>query len=224
MKPPFTIDQFLEVFKNYNQAVFPMQFVLYMLSVIALYLALNPIPQSSRIVSAILSFFWLWMGMVYNLIYFSPINKAANFFGGMFILEGLFFLYYGVFQNKLNFQFHGVRFGVTGISLVVFALIGYPLFNLLVGHSYPYAPSFGLPCPTTIFTFGLLLLSSKKIPAGIFIIPFMWSIIGFTAAIRLGMTEDISLLVSAGLTVAILILRNIPLHKKGFPLTGYSVH
>ena len=31
MKPPFTIDQFLEVFKNYNQAVFPMQFVLYML-------------------------------------------------------------------------------------------------------------------------------------------------------------------------------------------------
>lgn len=29
MKPPFTLEQFLEVFKSYNQAVFPIQVVFF---------------------------------------------------------------------------------------------------------------------------------------------------------------------------------------------------
>ncbi|MCU0579417.1 MAG: DUF6064 family protein, partial [Desulfobacterota bacterium] len=66
--------------------------------------------------------------------------------------------------------------------------------------------TFGVPCPTTIFTFGILLFTSGRLPKTVLAIPFIWSIIGFTAALTLGILEDIGLLV-AGLfgTAAIVI-------------------
>ena len=62
----------------------------------------------------------------------------------------------------------------------------------------------GLPCPTTIFTFGMLLLADRKLSFGILIIPLLWSVIGLSAAISLGMYEDIGLIVSA---VAVVLLQ-----------------
>ncbi len=208
MKTPFTPEQFFEVLKNYNEAAFPMQFILYMLSVIAIYLVINPMPGSNKIINSVLSFFWFWMGIVYHLTYFTVINKAAYLFGGLFIFQGLLFLYLGVFKNKIRYQFHQDKYGVAGISLVLFSLIGYPLIGYFLGHTYPASPTFGLPCPTTIFTFGLLLQTNRKIPVLIPFVPLLWSIIGFTAAFRFGITEDTGLLISGLLTLALLLFRN----------------
>jgi hypothetical protein len=75
----------------------------------------------------------------------------------------------------------------------------------LFGHIYPKSPTFGLPCPTTIFTFGLLLWTDKKIPKYVLVIPFLWSIVGFSAAVNLKVYEDFGLLV-AGIIGTVLIL------------------
>ena len=45
----------------------------------------------SRIVSLILSLFWIWMGIVYHLWFFSAINKAAIGFAAFFVLQGILF-------------------------------------------------------------------------------------------------------------------------------------
>jgi hypothetical protein len=219
MKTHFTAEQFFEVLKNYNVAAFPMQFILYMLSVIAIYLVIKPIPQSDKIINSILAFFWFWMGIVFHLTYFTTINKAAYLFGGLFILQGLLFLYLGVFQDKIRYQFHHDKYGVTGISLALFSLIGYPLAGYFLGHTYPASPTFGLPCPTTIFTFGLLLQTDRKIPVLITAIPLLWSIIGFTAAFRFGMIEDTGLLVSGLLTLASIIF-----HNRMLPMKTVTAH
>jgi hypothetical protein len=208
MKIPFTIEQFLAVFKTYNQAVFPMQVVLYLISTIAIYLAIKPNQQSDKVISIILAFFWLWMGIVYHLIFFTAINKAAYLFGALFILQSVLFIYLGVFQNKLSFKLRGDIYGITGIILISFALIIYPILGYFLGHVYPGSPTFGLPCPTTIFTFGLLLLNIKKCPLSILIIPFIWSIIGFQAAFQFGILEDTGLLVSSLVTIYLLLFRN----------------
>ena len=81
MNLPFSIKQFLDVFGIYNQAVWPMQIVLYLFAVVAIVLAFKKFKNSDKIVSIILAFFWLWIGIVYHLIYFTAINKAAYFFG-----------------------------------------------------------------------------------------------------------------------------------------------
>jgi hypothetical protein len=77
---------------------------------------------------------------------------------------------------------------------------------MILGHGYPKSPGFGVaPCPATIFTFGILLMIDKKFPKYILIIPLIWLVIGFFAAINLGIKEDIGLLLS-GIITAILIL------------------
>ena len=208
MKPPFTLEQFLEVFKNYNQAVFPMQIVLYLISAVAIYFVIKSNLKSDKIISTILSFLWLWMGIVYHIIFFTTINKAAYLFGGLFIIQGILFLVFGVFQNKLSFNFKKDKYGFAGISLILFALILYPALGYFFGHIYPSSPTFGLPCPTTIFTFGFLILNIKKCPIAILILPFVWSVIGFMAAFQFGIFEDISLIVASLITACLLIYRN----------------
>lgn len=213
MKTPFTLEQFLEVFKNYNQAVFPMHFVLYLMSGVAIYLVLKPNPKSDKIISSILAFFWLWMGIVYHFIFFTAINQAAYLFGAFFIIQGILFLIFGVFQNRLSFHFRSDKYGITGMSLILFALIIYPLLGYFFGHYYPSNPTFGLPCPTTIFTFGFLLLNVKNCPLEILIIPFIWSVIGFMAAFQFGILEDTGLIVAGLFTVYLLLYRNRKLKK-----------
>ena len=208
MKTPFTAEQFLEAFRNYNEAVFPMQIFFYLISVIAVYLAFKPTSNPDKIISGILAFLWLWMGIVYHLIFFTAINKAAYLFGAVFILQGILFLTFGVFQNKLSFNFHRGIYGWLGLMLILFSLIIYPVWGYTLGHNYPSSPTFGLPCPTTIFTFGLLLLSYKNCPVAILIIPFIWSVVGFSAAFTFGMVEDISLIISGPLTLSMLLFSN----------------
>lgn len=214
MKTPFTLEQFLEVFKKYNEVVFPMQVIFYLLSIAIVYLAFKPNSKSDKIISGLLTFLWFWMGIVYHLIFFTTINKAAFLFGIVFILQGILFFIFGVIKSKISFMFRSDIFGITGIILISFALIIYPVLGYVFGHIYPYSPTFGLPCPTTIFSFGILLLSDKKCPVAILIIPFLWSIIGFTAAFNFGIIEDTGLLVSGLITLIMVLWRNRILAKK----------
>jgi uncharacterized membrane protein len=90
---PFTVDQFLCVFERYNVAVWPAQLILYALGFLAICLALERKADFSRGVSVILTMFWIWMGLVYHLWFFSPINRAAPIFALFFVLQGtLFFI------------------------------------------------------------------------------------------------------------------------------------
>jgi hypothetical protein len=208
MKTAFIVEQFFGIFKKYNEAIFPMQILLYLLSIIALYLLINPAAKTSRIIAGILAFLWLWMGVVYHLAFFTRINNAAYLFGAVFILQGILLLFFAVLHDKISFRLQPGVYGITGIIFILFALIIYPVLGYFLGHVYPGSPTFGLPCPTTIFTFGLLLLSEKKLPFTILIIPFTWSVIGFTAALKFGVKEDIALLFSGLVTLAMTVIRN----------------
>ena len=205
---PFTIDQFLEVFRNYNLTVWPMQIAFYLLGISAIFLAVKKVSRSDEAISAILSFFWLWMGIVYHLIFFTTINKAAYAFGILFIIQGVLFLFLGVLRRRLSFHYRTNTYGVAGAALILFALIVYPVIGYLSSHAYPQSPTFGLPCPTTIFTFGLLLLADRKIPYFVLIIPFLWSLVGATAAISLGIREDLGLLFAGVIATSMIVARN----------------
>ncbi len=208
MNTPFTLDQFFEIFKSYNEAIFPAQIFLYLTSLIVIFLIIKPSSISNKIISGFLAFLWLWMGIVYHLIFFTKINSAAYVFGPAFILQSVLFIAYGVFKTKLSFSFHSGIYGVTGFLLIFFALIIYPILGLFLGHVYPSSPTFGLPCPTTIFTFGVLLLSNKAFPVVILIIPLLWSMIGFTAAFNFGIWEDTGLLISGILSLILTLIKN----------------
>ncbi len=208
MKLPFSTEQFLHVFETYNQSVWPLQIFFNLFAILCIYFAFRNSKHSGKIISSILVFFWLWMGIVYHITFFSQINKAAYIFGILFILQSLLIIFYGFIKNKLDFAFERSIYSYTGLILIIFALVIYPLLGFLFGHVYPGSPTFGLPCPTTIFTFGILLFLKGKIPIQILIIPVIWSLIGFTAALQLGIYEDTGLLVSGLVTVLLTIKKN----------------
>ena len=202
---PFTTEQFFQVFRDYNLTVFPLQVIFNLLAVIVIFLVIKKNKFSDRIISGVLGFFWLWIGIVYHLIFFTAINKAAYIFGVMFIIQGILFLYSGTVRDKFSFKYKSDVYGVTGVIFILYALIIYPIIGYLAGHTYPDNPTFGLPCPTTIFTFGVLLLTERKIPVYLLIIPLLWSVIGFFAALNFSVYEDTGLLI-AGVTGFVMML------------------
>lgn len=205
MNLPFNKEQFLDVFKQYNYGVWPMQIVLLSLAALAIYYAILMRKNSGLIISVILSSFWLWMGVAYHLFYFTSINKAAYLFGAFFVLQAVLFLRYGVVKKELDFKPGKSIRGMAGTVMIIYALLIYPLLGYYFGHEYPSAPTFGLPCPTTIFTFGLFLWIDKKVPFALFVIPFLWSLLGSSATFLLGIKEDTGLLISGLVTLILLI-------------------
>ncbi|NOS84810.1 MAG: hypothetical protein HOP31_06695 [Ignavibacteria bacterium] len=203
MKLPFTTEKFLQVFTNYNQTIWPLQILFILLAVICVVLIFRNSAYTNVIVPAILAFFWIWMGLVYHILFFSKINPAAYLFGGFFILESILIIYYSTIRKKIELVYNKDIFSYTGIALIIFAIAIYPLIGSFIGHIYPASPTFGLPCPTTIFTFGILLFNKGKLPVGLIIIPVIWSLIGFTAALKLGIYEDTGLLIT-GIVIVIL--------------------
>jgi hypothetical protein len=206
---PFTTEQFIQIFEKYNQTVFPMQFVLILVAIVSVSLAANPKPFTNKTISGLLGFLWLWVGIVYHLIFFTKISPPAYLFGILFIFQGLLFLYEGVARNRLSFRASRNFYGILGAMFIAYSLAIYPLLGYALGQIFPALPTFGTPCPTTIFTFGLLLWADKKVPFRLLIIPVLWSIVGTSAALNFGIKEDFGLLVAATIGTASILWRNL---------------
>ena len=211
---PFTIDEFLGEFERYNVAVWPAQLLLYALGILAICLALQRKADFSKVVSLILALFWIWMGLVYHFWFFSAINGAALLFAAFFVLQGILFFISGVWKHKLRFRFTPDPFAIIGGAFLIYALVIYPALGHWLGHQHPAAPTFGLPCPTTIFTFGMLLWTNRRVPLYLLPIPFAWSLLGMSAAISLGTTEDYGLLVAGLVGSSLIILRDVSFPKQ----------
>lgn len=206
---PFTIEQFLQVFEKYNQTIFPMQFVLTLVGIVAVGLAVSRKSFANKTISGLLGFLWLWAGIIYHLIFFTKISPPAYVFGALFVFQGWLFLYEGVVKNSLSFRTSQKFYGFLGATFITYALVIYPLIGYALGRTFPASPTFGTPCQTTIFTFGLLLWTDKKTPSSLLIVPVLWSIVGTSAALNFGIKEDFGLLVAATIGTASIVGRNL---------------
>lgn len=203
MNLPFTADQFIQVFIAYNTAVWPMQIILNFMALAAIAVVLLRVKCAAKISFAILCVLWLWTGLVYHLGFFSPINPAAKVFAVLCLIQALIF---GLLAKNAHITFQAgwdLRTWIGGL-LITYGLFVYPLLGWFLGHRFPASPTFGAPCPATIFTFGLLLWA-RNLPRWSVIIPALWSVIGFTAALTMGIQEDYGLLIAGLLAVPMIL-------------------
>jgi hypothetical protein len=195
---PFTVEQFFDVIRAYNEAVWPAQVVLLALAVAAIVLVTVPRRWSGAGISFILAIFWAWLGLVYHMAFFTPINPLAYAFAGISVAGAVVFLWEGVVRRRLQFRWVAGPRAAVGLALVVFALVVYPAWSSYSGHGYPALPTFGLPCPTTLFTLGLLSLASQPLPRSTLVAPVLWCVTGAQAAFLFGVHADLGL-IAAGL-------------------------
>lgn len=196
MNLPFTPQQFFDVFGRYNETVTPLQIGLVLLGLSAYGAMVLRRPDSDRVISAILAGLWTWAGVVYHLLYFRTINPAATLFGVLFLAAAALFVWAGVVRRRLVFDSENGARRIAGHALLVYSLVAYPLVSAMLGRGFPEIPTFGLPCPTTIFTLGMLAFLAPPFPRYVFAVPIAWSFIGAQAALLLGVYEDLGLLVA----------------------------
>jgi hypothetical protein len=206
---PFTLEQFLNVFATYNKAIWPAQIVAYMLGAIAVAALLRPGRASDRVISAVLGLMWLCAGVLYHGAFFSSINKAAIAFAVLFAVEGVALFYAGIVRDGLRFAVNYDFRAVIGATFILYASLVYPLVGMATGHSWPAVPMFGVaPCPVTIFTFGILLMTTRRFSYWLLVIPSIWSLVGGSAAILLDVRQDWLLLISGLIAVPALVIRH----------------
>lgn len=193
---PFTQQQFFEAFRDYNEAIWPAQALLFLLAILAVIGAL----WRRRGVAPILAALWAWCGIAYHWGHFARVNKAAWVFGALFLVAaGL------ILKNGGMFRFDDDAPPLrrwAGLGFIIYALLVYPAFGAAVGHLYPFAPTFGAPCPLTIFTCGLLLMAARRIVPAAAAVPLIWAAIASTAILRFGMIEDAGMPVAAATLAA----------------------
>ena len=201
MSLPFTHDQFLDDFAAYNSALWPSVVILWLLTAAAVgWMASGRV--GGRWIAWLLALHWLWAGAVYHLGYFAEINPAARMFGIAFIFQAVLFVWFGLTRSRLEFRWgsgRGLRSGLA-VFFSVYAL-AYPILIVATGLDWPRMPAFGVPCPTTLLTVGLLL-SVQSVPRIVGVIPLAWCVIGGSAALLLGVIPDFALLL-AGVTLLV---------------------
>jgi hypothetical protein len=205
---PFTREQFIAVFAAYNAGVWPAQIGAYLLGLGMVALLVWPSRTANRLIAAGLAAMWAWTGIAYHWVYFSSINKAALAFGALFVAQAVLFLYLGAIRERLHFGASDGALASLGWTLIAYAAIAYPLIGLWSEPSRSEIPMFGItPCPVTIFTFGLLLLTTAPVSRWLLVIPFLWSLIGGSAAFLLGIPQD-WLLAFSGVAAVLIVCRD----------------
>jgi hypothetical protein len=111
---PFTADTYLSLFEAYNGTIWPAQVVAYGLGILAVLLALRPPAAGGRIAFAVLSVFWLWIGIAYHLMHFFQINFAALGFAALFALQGMVVAAIAV-RGRRSFRFRPDILGWSGM-------------------------------------------------------------------------------------------------------------
>jgi len=203
---PFTVEDLLGVFETYNHAIWPMQVVAYALGVIAVVLVGRQTAHSNRTIAGILAFLWLFSAgfFVFALV---PIYTPAYAFGALFIVQAGIFLACAI-KPRLSFAIASDVYSVFGVLFIAFAMIGYPVLGYFIGHRYPQSPPFGLtPCPLSVFTFGLLLLTESRVPKWILAIPFLYAL-GGILPVSIGVIEDLAMLIGGVTGTAMILYRN----------------
>ncbi len=200
-------EQILAAFEAYNLDIWPMQAVAYLLGIVAFFFAVKRTQGSGRITSAILSFLWMWTGIVFCVFYFGPVFAPGYGYGVVMVIQGALF-FAGALRPRLSFHLGLNVYSFLGILFIAYAMIGYPVVGHYVGHDYPRTLPFGLvPCPTTVFTFGLFMLSERRMPRYFLVIPILFTI-GAVVPVSRGVLEDIGLIITGVVGTVMILFRD----------------
>ena len=200
---PFTAEQFFDAFSRYNEGAWPVHLMLILAAVVAAVTAFL-YPRRSGLVMATLVMLWVWMATAYHLLVFAALTPVGFAFAALFFVEAMIIGRHAFLTGRLTLETNpGVAARMTGLAFVLYALAGYPLIAVLLGQRYPEFPTFGLPCPTTIFTFGILMWCVRPVPWSVLVVPALWSVIATSSAIEFGIGEDFALLPVALVVVMI---------------------
>ncbi len=167
---PYSKEVLDSVIYEYQEFFWPIQFIFIFLALWVLYAIWKNENQNNKFIISILSFFWIWIAVVYEMNYYLFINWFGFYIACFFILQALLLLWFGLIKKELVFVKNRASL-IAAFSLIVF----YPIIQILSGMHYFEISIIGiLPDITVVFSLILLFMNTQKRIFGLFIIPIIW--------------------------------------------------
>ena len=165
---------------RYHQDIWPIQIPTVMAGFGMLWLMFYRRVYSDRLINSGLCVFWLWVGVVFHFKYFTTISWAAWGFGGLFILQAVLHLLFGVVFNKIQFQLPGQHSMINrfGVIVILLSLLVVPLATAINASDWTQSQIAGIsPDATSLATIGFML-SAKPGARGVWmLLPILWLLI-----------------------------------------------
>jgi uncharacterized protein DUF6064 len=135
----------------------------------------RPIRWEDRLVPAVLAALWAWVAWAFLWRRYAVINWAASYAAGLFALEALLLVWFGVVGGGWSVGWDRTVRGALGGALLVASLLVYPALAPLFGRPWRQAEVFGIaPDPTVMATMGLLLLRDGRPRWPLLAVPIAW--------------------------------------------------
>jgi hypothetical protein len=202
-----TLELLLESVRQYNQMLYPAQWVAIAIALACIVFAFIRKPFSNALITGSAVLFFLIIALAFWL----PLSLSG--FDTGFIYTGIFLMQAGLLlsaalEDELHFHFEPKLVPIIGLVFAAYGLIGFPLVGLLLGRTYPglfFSPL--APCSMISWFVGMLLLTDRPVPRYTMIIPFTWGLVGILW-VSMGVTESIGQIVIGLTGPAILCIRD----------------
>lgn len=202
----FTASTYYRLFELSNREWWPLHLLLLTLGLCGIAAALRrhiskPIP--GWVPATLLAVIWVWVAWEFHWKRYTPINLAAPYFAGLFVLQAIALVAVGRGARKPP---PAVLPGRLGMALTIFGLLVQPLIGTALGRPLVQLQVFGIaPDPTVVATIGFLFLFN----AGwlLFLAPLCWLLASAATLYTLESPEAWVILAVFVLTVGGLIAR-----------------
>jgi len=191
----------IQAMADYNQMVYPWQLMLMAEMVFAMMILKVKKKVKNRMINLILSVAWLWSFIFYFLISLTEYTTVAYIYGFAFLLQSIFFMYEGFFRSDLSYDFNNIARHYTGFAMILLGLFIYPILGLGLGKDFQNTLMAGLPGPTIVITLGFLLMTVRRIPVYLLVIPVLWSLSQAMISFKIFRPEDIILYITVLVSV-----------------------
>jgi hypothetical protein len=205
----------MSIFGRGNAAIWPMQIIWYTSAAAMIGLAFWPRRLASQLICLLAAANFVWVGIVYFGVIDSSMGtldgviNLAWLWAALFILEAILLLVAGLLRRDLVFAPRWNLSSVLGALFMCYALVAYPIIEMLGGQPLSASPLFGLsPCVTVFFTFGLLLWARPPAPKYLLLLPLAWALEATPGNIAMGHVADFPLILVGAITVGLIIWRD----------------
>lgn len=191
------------LFELHNAAVWPLQILALLLGALVLAFVLRPCKGSDRLIAAVLAAAWIFVGWVFLMIRFEPVNWAVVYVMPAFMLQALLLVLLGSVTRHLRFRAGKRPPEIVGLALFIYALFLHPFAAPLFGRPFEAAEVVGIaPDPTAIATLGLLLtVSTTRLTWLLMPVPLAWCLISAATLLAMNATDAWVLFAAASIAI-----------------------
>lgn len=166
----FSSRTYYRLFELHTLEWWPLPLVTFALGLVLFALVWHGGMRAGRLALVLLGAAWLWVAWAWQLQRYAPINWAADYFAWAWAAQGALLVAVAAFRRT---GLAPRRLRLTGLALLAFALVLYPLIAVALGRGWAQAEVFGMaPDPTVLATLGVLL--ALRLPAWAYGVPLAW--------------------------------------------------